>query len=137
MAGASISKIFIVFKHMGMYMYGVRSYFKHQKMFLFPVILSHWESYQGALIQKLIGMSNVVWSGDGGFVSMGHSAKYGVYTKILLGTPDGTEKTPAMIRQMSQHVVSIAKSVDPNVRDLGVFLGKQIEYSRFVNTTWL
>ena len=50
MAGASISKIFLVFKHMGLYMYGVRTYFKHQTMFLFPIVLSHWETYQGNLI---------------------------------------------------------------------------------------
>ncbi|XP_031559863.1 uncharacterized protein LOC116296048 [Actinia tenebrosa] len=50
---------------------------------------------------------------------------------IYLATPDGTEKTPAMIRQMCQHVVTIAKAVDPNVRDLGVFLDKDRLYKRF------
>lgn len=80
MAGASISKIFLVFKHMGLYMYGVRTYFKHQTMFLFPIVLSHWETYQGNLIMQLKAMKDVVWSGDGRFDSMGHSAKYGAYT---------------------------------------------------------
>lgn len=50
---------------------------------------------------------------------------------IYLATPDGTEKTPAMIRQMCQHVATIAKAVTPDARDLGVFLDKELVYKSF------
>lgn len=80
MAGASISKILLVFKHMGLSAYNARTFFFHQKNFLFPAVLSYWERYQAALIEKIKNTKNAVWSGDGRFDSMGHSAKFGVYT---------------------------------------------------------
>lgn len=80
MAGASVSKVFLLFKHMGLCIHGFRSFFQHQKMFLFPAVLSHWETYQAKLFRQLQGMKEVVWSGDGRFDSMGHCAKFGAYT---------------------------------------------------------
>ena len=80
MAGASISKVLLVFKHLGLAAYSARTYFNHQKTFLFPVILKYWERYRASLIAKLKDMKDVIWSGDGRFDSMGHSAKYGAYT---------------------------------------------------------
>ena len=79
-AGASISKILLVFKHMGLSAYNARTFFFHQKNFLFPAVLSYWERYQAALIKKIKNTKDAVWSGDGRFDSMGHSAKFGVYT---------------------------------------------------------
>ena len=80
MAGASISKISLVFRHMGLSAYSPRIFFVHQKNFLFPIILNHWERYRASLIAQLKNVADVVWSGDGQFDSMGHSAKYGAYT---------------------------------------------------------
>ncbi|XP_067029941.1 uncharacterized protein [Acropora muricata] len=80
MAGASISKVLLVMRHMGLCGYSARTFFVHQKNFLFPVILNYWEQYRASLVGKLKNMANVVWSGDGRFDSMGHSAKYGAYT---------------------------------------------------------
>ena len=40
----------------------------------------HWEKCQNSLIEKVKKIKNAVWSGDGCFDSMGHSAKYGVYS---------------------------------------------------------
>ncbi|XP_067030157.1 uncharacterized protein [Acropora muricata] len=80
MAGASISKVLLVFKHLGLAAYTARTFFNHQKMFLFPVILQYWETYRASLVTKLKDMTNVAWSGDGRFDSMGHSAKYSAYT---------------------------------------------------------
>lgn len=82
MAGASIGKIILVFKHMGLSAYGSRTFFYHQSRFLFPVILKYWKNYQARLITKVKDLKDVVWSGDGRFDSMGHSAKYGVYTLL-------------------------------------------------------
>ena len=80
MAGASISKVLLVFKHMGLSAYSARTFFFHQKNFLFPVVITYWEKYQAGLISQLKGLKTVVWSGDGRFDSMGHSAKFGAYT---------------------------------------------------------
>ena len=80
LAGASISKVLLVFQHMGLCTYSICTYFAHQKKFVFPSILHHWETYRAALIEQIKVMKNVVWSGDGRFDSMGHSAKYGAYT---------------------------------------------------------
>ncbi|XP_028516206.1 uncharacterized protein LOC110243638 [Exaiptasia diaphana] len=80
MAGASISKILLIFKHLGLSVYTARTYFRHQRNYLFPIVLSYWEKYQESLVKKLKEMKDVVWTGDGRFDSMGHSAKYGAYS---------------------------------------------------------
>ena len=80
MAGASISKVLLVFRHMGLCAYKGRTYFYHQNKFLFSVTLHYWQSYTSCVINKLKKMEDLVWCGDGRFDSMGHSAKYGVYT---------------------------------------------------------
>ena len=82
MAGASISKVLLVFKHMGISVYESRTFFYHQSRFLFPTILKYWETYQASLLTKIKGMKDAVWSGDGRFDSMGHSAKFGAYTLL-------------------------------------------------------
>ena len=82
MAGASISKMLLVFRHMGLSVYSARTFFAHQRALVFPTVVHHWNLYQAGLVSTLKGMQNVVWSGDGRFDSMGHSAKYGVYTML-------------------------------------------------------
>lgn len=84
MAGASIGKILLVFKHMGLCVYESRTFFYHQSRFLFPLVLKYWENYQAGLFAKIKELKDTctVWSGDGRFDSMGHSAKYGVYTLL-------------------------------------------------------
>ena len=81
-AGASISKIMLVFRHLCVCVYSTRTFFRHQKEFVFPTILHHWESYRAKLLDKLKNLKDVVWCGDGRFDSIGHSAKYGVYTMM-------------------------------------------------------
>ena len=80
MAGGSVAKVLLVCRHMGLAVYSVRTFFVHQAKFLFPVILQFWETYQAKLISHLKRIKNVTWCGDGRFDSMGHCAKYGVYT---------------------------------------------------------
>lgn len=80
MSGISISKTMLMFKHIGLCMITPRTYFRHQSKFLFPAVLQHWKGYRQNLIEKVKGISDPVWSGDGRFDSMGHNAKYGVYT---------------------------------------------------------
>ena len=45
MAGASVSKILLVLKHMGISIYSAHTYFAHQSKFLFPAILTSWKQY--------------------------------------------------------------------------------------------
>ena len=80
MAGASINKVLLIFQHMGLQVYSARTYFRHQKSLLFPVILHHWDTYSTKLIAKIKQLKDVAWTGDGRFDSVGHCAKYGVYT---------------------------------------------------------
>ena len=80
MAGASISKVLLVMRHMGLCAYSAGTFFVHQKNFLFPIILNYWEKYRASLVAKLKSTASVVWSRDGRFDSMGHSAKFGAYT---------------------------------------------------------
>ena len=80
MAGATINKTLLVFRHMGLSVITARIFFRHQRNWLFPVVLTHWQGYQKGFLNQLKNIENVVWSGDGRFDSMGHSAKYGVYS---------------------------------------------------------
>jgi len=84
MDGASISKTLLIFRQMGLQVYSARTYFRHQRDFIFPTVLHYWETYKDDLISKLKKMNNVVWTGDGRFDSMGLSAKY--YTGHVLCT---------------------------------------------------
>ena len=79
-ADASISKVLLVFRHFGLAAYSSRTFFYHQRKYILPSILQYWESYQAKLVQSLKSVQDCVWSGYGRFDSMGHSAKYGVYT---------------------------------------------------------
>ena len=78
-AGASIRKVLLVFKHMGILAYHEPTYYYHQRHLLIPSIVSFWRKYQSKVLEKLKG-KQVVLAGDGRHDSMGHSAKYGTYT---------------------------------------------------------
>ncbi|CAH3020731.1 unnamed protein product [Porites evermanni] len=67
---------------MGLVCYSARTFFKHQRSFLFPAVIYHWESYQTDLLNKVKDLKDVVSAGDGRYDSMGHSAKYGAYTLL-------------------------------------------------------
>ena len=80
--GVNISQTMLFFKHINLAAISIRTYFRHQSKFLFPCILRHWESYQARFVKEIkeTVCEGATWSGDGRFDSMGHSAKYGVYT---------------------------------------------------------
>lgn len=79
-AGASISKVLLIFKHMGLAVHSARTFFRHQTTFLFPVILKHWSDCSNSMIGQLQNVPDVSLCGDGRFDSMGHNAKYGAYS---------------------------------------------------------
>ena len=82
MSGVNISQTLVFFKHINLAAISIRTYFRHQSKFLFPCILRQWESYQARVVEEIKEKvcEGATWSGDGRFDSMGHSAKYGVYT---------------------------------------------------------
>ena len=80
MAGANVSKVLLVLKHMGISVYNARTYFVHQSKFLLPAILTYWERYRSKLVNQIKEKGEAIWCEDGRFDSMGYSAKYGAYT---------------------------------------------------------
>ena len=68
MAGASIRKILLVFRHMGLVCYPART-------FLFPAI-HHWESYQTDLVNKVNGLGMADMTPWGTQRSMVHTQCY-------------------------------------------------------------
>ena len=48
--------------------------------FAFQTILSYWDNYRENMLAALRPMKNLIWRGDGRFDSMGHNAKYGIYS---------------------------------------------------------
>ena len=79
-SGASISKTIQIFKHFGLSVYSIRTFFLHQRKFLFPAVLKHWETNQKELLAIERSSNNLAWPGDGRLDSMGHSAKFCVYS---------------------------------------------------------
>ena len=78
MAGATIRKVLLVLKHMGVAVYQPQTFLLHQQKFLFPLIVTYWKEYQEIFKCQLQNVTIVVWSGDARFDSMGHSAIFGV-----------------------------------------------------------
>lgn len=60
-AGASISRFLLVLRHMGLAAINVRTFFQHQKEFLFPVILNQWNTHKTRTMDELRCMK--MWSG--------------------------------------------------------------------------
>ncbi|XP_065069676.1 uncharacterized protein LOC135694745 isoform X1 [Rhopilema esculentum] len=81
-SGGCASKIFQIFKNMGLCCISLKTFFKHQKETLFPAIYLYWQKYQKAILSSLRATEDkgLVIAGDGRHDSMGHSAKYGTYT---------------------------------------------------------
>lgn len=78
-AGASVKKVMLVFRHMGLLIYHHPTYYYHQRHILVPTIVKFWRTYQQKIIDSLKD-KEVVIAGDGRHDSMGHSAKYGTYS---------------------------------------------------------
>ena len=102
-------------------MIAARTYFRHQKKFLFPAFIHHWEQYRDKLIERIKGLKESVWSGDGRFDSMGHSAKYGTYTMFnnTIGKIAHFELVQASGNSYIVYLSSLQKTIDNRVTDSG------------------
>ena len=79
-SGVNISQVFLMFRHLGLLVISMRTFFQHQRKYLFPSVLLQWEKHRSSLIEEIKNVKDAQWSGDGRFDSMGHNAKYGAYT---------------------------------------------------------
>ena len=53
MAGASISKVLLLFHHLELCCYSPHTFFSKQRSFIFPTVIHHWELYRAGLVNKL------------------------------------------------------------------------------------
>ena len=74
MAGSTISKIRLVFQHMGLSVINARTFLQAPEITYFPPCVDILEKLPRDLGQ-LKSIDDAVWSGDGRFDSVGHSAK--------------------------------------------------------------
>ena len=77
-AGASVRKVLLVFRHMGLLVYHEPTYYHHRHL-LIPSVAAFWRKYQKKVLDQLKN-KDVAMAGDGCHDSVGHSAKYETYT---------------------------------------------------------
>ena len=80
-SGSMPTKCVRVFKILKCACISTATFFRHQKLFLQPSIISLWTRQQNELFQKLKS-KKLLLTGDGRCDSPGHSAKFGAYSVI-------------------------------------------------------
>ena len=109
MSGISISQVIVMFKHMNLSAISLRTYFLHQSKFLFPSVFKLWKATQTTMVEKLKERKQPYsWSGDGRFDSMGHSAKYGVYSMF---SKDTSKVVHFELLQVNIHILIVIQYV--------------------------
>ncbi|XP_063950920.1 uncharacterized protein LOC129260174 isoform X2 [Lytechinus pictus] len=84
-AGGSPSKTLRILNFLRVECISERTFFRHQRGILQPVVEKVWKSQQDTILEKLRARgAPLVIGGDGRADSPGHSAKYGAYTGIEL-----------------------------------------------------
>lgn len=84
-AGAIPSKVLRVLNHLNVETISPRTFFRHQKNILLPIIRKVWLERQTWLLAALQAEHrDLVLGGDGRADSPGHSAKFGSYTVLEL-----------------------------------------------------
>ena len=78
-SGSSISKVSILMHHLRVPFIGKRTFYRHQKFYLIPIINDEFHRRQRILIDERRGKEISV-GGDARCDSPGHTAKYGSYT---------------------------------------------------------
>lgn len=60
LAGGSASKVFRIFGHMGLGCLSLNTFFKFQRIKLFPTIMLYWQKYQEKMLKKVKAMKDGV-----------------------------------------------------------------------------
>jgi solute carrier family 8 (sodium/calcium exchanger) len=85
LSGSLVSKTVRLFQHLKLTSISCRTFFRHQKEILFPVISRVWKERQEWLVASLLADEReIVVGGDGRSDTPGHSAKFGSYTMMEL-----------------------------------------------------
>lgn len=84
-SGSLPSKALRMFEILNLSCITRKSFFRHQRQYLQPAVLSTWKHHQEALFSELRKKQiPIVLAGDGRADSPGHSAKYGTYSLLEL-----------------------------------------------------
>ena len=84
-AGSLPAKVLRIFGFINCSMITLRTFFRHQEMYLKPAVNLTWEQHQKALLETLKRRNGaLVVAGDGRCDSPGHCAKYGTYSLVEL-----------------------------------------------------
>ena len=83
-SGSIAAKTFKFLQHLKVCNISIRTFFRHQKEYLFPTITKLWHQKQRTEFEKLQEQPPITVGGDGRADSPGHCAKYGTYTLIDL-----------------------------------------------------
>ena len=83
--GSLPSQVLQIFEYMNCKASATRTFFKHQKLFLQPAVMTLWTMRQSEYIDEAKqNIRSLVLGGDGRADSPGFSAKYGSYTTMDL-----------------------------------------------------
>ena len=84
-SGANPSKVFKYFRSIGVNLLAPRTYNLLQRIYLIPCVSEVWSKHQVVLLQEF-QRKHLTLGGDGWCDSPGHSAKYGSYSLMEMGT---------------------------------------------------
>ncbi|CAM4688668.1 unnamed protein product [Leuciscus chuanchicus] len=84
--GASFFKVKKVFQAMNLKMIHYTTFQVHARRYIQPAIVHSWRTAQDGMLQQLRQQQNIVLGGDMRADSPGHSAKFGSYSVMDLGT---------------------------------------------------
>ena len=86
LSGSLPNKSLRLFHFLNLQCISLSTFYRHQKMCLFPVVEIFWNEHQNDLMTQLKHADNkLLLIGDGRSDSPGHCAKYGTYTLIEQG----------------------------------------------------
>ena len=84
-SGSIPSKALRFLGHMGVSTISVRTYFNHQRTYLYPAVINVWQNFQQRYLSRMIANNQALClGGDGRADTPGHSAKFGSYALLDL-----------------------------------------------------
>ncbi|XP_035662758.1 uncharacterized protein LOC118406641 isoform X1 [Branchiostoma floridae] len=83
-AGAIPKQALHMFRHLSCQCVSIRTFFRHQRLYLHSAIQNVWQAQQDGLLNSAV--QPLILGGDGRADSPGHSAKFGSYTLMDLRT---------------------------------------------------
>ena len=105
-AGSTYTRLYQVFKFLGLQVPRPGTFFKHQRDILFPVIAGAWRKKKHDILQELAAQNReITLIGDGRCDSPGFSAKYGTYTVMDSVTSKIVELEVVQVTEVNKYFV--------------------------------